>query len=76
MKSLIKSLYIRLLSKELFPIRAEEIGERALEMMFAYRSIDESCPTQLNFSFRANQKAYQEEKAIYKFIVRHSAYGQ
>lgn len=69
MKPLIKSIYVRLLSKELFSISAEEVGERALEMMFAYRTLDES----INFRNyqKAYQGAYQEEKEIYKFIVRH-----
>ena len=71
MKPLIKSLYIRLLSKELFPISAEEVEKRALEMMFVYRAIEGSTVSQLNFNFMANQRAYDQEKSVHEFIIRY-----
>jgi 5-methylcytosine-specific restriction endonuclease McrBC regulatory subunit McrC len=68
MRPLVKSLYIRLLGKDeqIVP----EVERRALDNMFMLRTISESTTSQLNFSFVANQNAYEEERDICMFIVR------
>jgi hypothetical protein len=51
---------------------AKRIENYALDNMFMYRTRGESTPSQMSFNFVANQKLYESEEAIYRFIVRHS----
>ena len=72
MENKVKELYIRLLGKNREP--ATRVEKWALDKMFMLRTIGEST-TQLNFNFMANQRMYDIEEAVHRFIVRHGTHG-
>lgn len=70
METKIKSLYLRLLNKDCKNVRRVYTLEReALNKMFIHRRTIKLTTRERNLS---SSKAYKEEEAIYKFIVRHS----
>jgi len=73
MEQKVKEIYIRLLGKDWQS--APRVEQMALDKMFMFRTISESTNTQLNFNFMTNQRLYDLEEAVYRFIVRHGVHG-
>jgi hypothetical protein len=73
MEDKIKELYIRLLGRG--RERAPIVEQWALDNMFMFRVVGESTVSRPNFNFMNNQRLYDLEEAVYRFIVRYGTHG-